>query len=156
MCGSWNLERCWRGFAGRRLPVGFVRWKVLAAACGFRIRRRRYPCWLHLNLQVPVVMLSCGLKPLEWKANGGFPCEQSSYFDTYTGFAMVGGITILVFFFVAAAMLQCDQHHRCVDVNVEILALELEFLPQSKYYFHVSVGVLPSSKSLSGRSYSTN
>jgi hypothetical protein len=37
---------------------------------------------------------------------------QISYFDTYPGFAVVGGIALMVYIFVAAAMLQCDQHHR--------------------------------------------
>ena len=38
---------------------------------------------------------------------------QISYFDTSgSGFPVVGGIALLVYLFVAVAMLQCDQHRR--------------------------------------------
>jgi hypothetical protein len=37
---------------------------------------------------------------------------QVSYFDTYPGFAVVGGIALIVYLFVAIAMLQCDHRHR--------------------------------------------
>ncbi len=44
---------------------------------------------------------------------GGPPwVGQMGYFDTYNGFVVVGGISLMVYCFVAVVMLQCDKDSR--------------------------------------------
>ncbi len=33
---------------------------------------------------------------------------QMKYFDVFNGFAAIGGISLMIYFFVAIAMLQCE------------------------------------------------
>jgi hypothetical protein len=56
---------------------------------------------------------------------------QTSYFDTYPGFAVVGGIALIVYIFVAAAMFQCDQHQRFEKAPMPI-SWKMTFLPFAK------------------------
>ncbi len=59
---------------------------------------------VHCKYCCMIQLLACELS--------GWNDRQSSYFGTYNGFAVVGGITLMVYFFVAVAMLQCDQLKR--------------------------------------------
>ncbi len=52
---------------------------------------------------------------------------QTSYFDTNNGFTVIGGITLMVYFFVAIVMLQCDQHKRSATVYL-LFRSTFEFL----------------------------
>ncbi len=57
-----------------------------------------------------------------------FDWLQMDYFDVYNGFAAIGGISLMVFWFVALAMLQCeagtDKRYRSLH-NILVFSLFL-------------------------------